>query len=89
MSAVNANTKSQTLQVFERLRPDIITGKLLPGAKLNIAALAESLPVSAGAVREGLAMLEAESLVAPRTGSRLSRQLGVRGGTAGFGQRPH
>ena len=71
---VNPKTKSQTRQVFERLRPDIIAGKLLPGAKLNIAALAESLAVSAGAVREGLAMLEAESLVVsePARGYRVS-----------------
>ena len=74
MSATHAKTKSQTRQVFERLRSDIIAGKLLPDAKLNIAALAESLAVSAGAVREGLAMLEAESLVAsePARGYRVS-----------------
>ena len=74
MNAANPKNKSQTRQVFERLRPDIIAGKLLPGAKLNIAALAESLAVSAGAVREGLAMLEAESLVVsePARGYRVS-----------------
>ena len=66
--------KSQTRQVFERLRKDIIAGKLLPDAKLNIAALAEDLDVSAGAVREGLAMLESESLVVsePARGYRVS-----------------
>jgi GntR family carbon starvation induced transcriptional regulator len=74
MSATPARAKSQTRQVFERLRSDIITGKLLPDVKLNIAALAESLAVSAGAVREGLAMLEAESLVVsePARGYRVS-----------------
>ena len=67
-------TKSQNRQVFERLRKDIITGKLLPDAKLNIAALSEELDVSAGAVREGLAMLESESLVVsePARGYRVS-----------------
>ncbi|MES2412866.1 MAG: FCD domain-containing protein [Pseudomonadota bacterium] len=66
--------KSQTRQVFERLRAGIIAGKLLPDAKLNIAALAEELEVSAGAVREGLAMLESESLVVsePARGYRVS-----------------
>ena len=50
-----SRTKGQTRQVFERLRADILGGKLPPGAKLNIAALAEDIQVSAGAVREGLA----------------------------------
>ncbi|MDB5964402.1 MAG: uncharacterized protein JWQ72_902 [Polaromonas sp.] len=66
--------KGQTRQVFERLRTDIVAGKLVPDAKLNIAALAEELGVSAGAVREGLAMLESESLVVsePARGYRVS-----------------
>lgn len=66
--------KSQTRQVFQRLRKDIIAGKLLPSAKLNIAGLAEEFGVSAGAVREGLAMLESESLVVsePARGYRVS-----------------
>lgn len=74
MRAINDKPKSQTRQVFERLYSDIIAGKLLPDAKLNIAALAERLAVSAGAVREGLAMLEAESLVVsePARGYRVS-----------------
>lgn len=66
--------KSQTRQVFERLRRDIIAGRRLPDVKLNIAGLAEELDVSAGAVREGLAMLESESLVVsePACGYRVS-----------------
>lgn len=69
-----SRTKGQTRQVFERLRADILGGKLPPGAKLNIAALAEDIQVSAGAVREGLAMLEAEALVVsePARGYRVS-----------------
>lgn len=65
---------SQNRQVFDRLRADIISGKLLPGAKLNIAALADDLAVSAGAVREALATLEAEALVVsePARGYRVS-----------------
>ncbi|MES1980006.1 MAG: FCD domain-containing protein [Pseudomonadota bacterium] len=67
-------TKGQTRHVFERLRADILGGKLPPGAKLNIAALAEDIQVSAGAVREALAMLEAEALVVsePARGYRVS-----------------
>lgn len=65
---------SQTRLVFERLRTAIVGGRLLPGSKLNIAALADELDVSAGAVREGLAMLEAEALVVsePARGFRVS-----------------
>ena len=65
---------SQTRLVFERLRSAIVEGRLLPGSKLNIASLADELAVSAGAVREGLAMLEAEALVVsePARGYRVS-----------------
>ncbi|MFM9923373.1 GntR family transcriptional regulator [Variovorax sp. H27-G14] len=73
---MNEKTKgmSQTRQVFTELRTAIVGGRLLPGSKLNIAALAEELDVSAGAVREGLAMLEAEALVVsePARGFRVS-----------------
>jgi GntR family carbon starvation induced transcriptional regulator len=64
----------QTRLVYERLRTAIVGGRLLPGSKLNIAALAEEIEVSAGAVREGLAMLEAEALVVsePARGYRVS-----------------
>ena len=64
----------QTRLVFERLQADIVSCRLLPGAKLNIAALAEEIGVSIGAVREGLAMLEAEALVVsePARGYRVS-----------------
>lgn len=73
---MNEKTKglSQTRQVFTELRTSIVGGRLLPGSKLNIAALAEELDVSVGAVREGLAMLEAEALVVsePARGYRVS-----------------
>lgn len=76
MATLNERMKglSQTRLVFEYLRSAIIGGRLLPGSKLNIAALAEEIEVSAGAVREGLAMLEAESLVVsePARGYRVS-----------------
>jgi DNA-binding GntR family transcriptional regulator len=73
---MNERTKgmSQTRLVFERLRDAIVGGALLPSSKLNIAALSEEMGVSAGAVREGLAMLEAEALVVsePARGYRVS-----------------
>lgn len=59
---------------YERMHADILSGRLLPGAKLNIAALAMENGVSAGAVREALAMLEADALVvsAPQRGYRVT-----------------
>jgi GntR family carbon starvation induced transcriptional regulator len=60
--------------VYERMHADILSGRLLPGAKLNIAGLALELAVSAGAVREALAMLEADALVVsePQRGYRVT-----------------
>ncbi len=54
-------TKSH--RAYLRIRSDILTCRLLPGAKLNIAALAAELDVSLGAVREALSMLQSEALV--------------------------
>ncbi|MES2187789.1 MAG: FCD domain-containing protein [Pseudomonadota bacterium] len=73
-TADKARGLSQNRLVFQNLRSQIVRGTLLPGAKLNIALLAEAIGVSAGAVREGLAMLEAEALVVsePLKGYRVS-----------------
>jgi DNA-binding GntR family transcriptional regulator len=49
--------------VYLRLRREILACHWAPGAKLNIASLAEDHAVSPGAVREALAMLEREWLV--------------------------
>src|SRR5690625_375330 len=59
---------SQTRTVYEHLRTSIISGGLNPGTKLVISSLANTLQVSLGAVREGLAMLEAEELVVSTQG---------------------
>lgn len=74
MKIDSARGPSQNRLVFQTIRDQIIRGKLLPGAKLNIAALGDEIGVSAGAVREGLAMLEAEALVVsePLKGYRVS-----------------
>lgn len=72
--AEGGKAPSQTRLVFTRLRADIVAGRLMPGTKLNIAALADEIGVSAGAVREALASLEAEALVIsePARGFRVS-----------------
>ena len=59
--------------VYTRMRQDILSGQLQAGTKLNIAGLANAMNVSAGAVREALAMLEADSFVVsePRRGYRV------------------
>jgi GntR family carbon starvation induced transcriptional regulator len=49
--------------VYEHLHAGLISGRIVPGAKMSIAALAEEMRVSAGAVREALAKLEAQGLV--------------------------
>ena len=41
--------------VYEQLHAGLLSGRILPGAKMSIAALATEMRVSAGAVREALA----------------------------------
>jgi len=53
-------------RVHEYLREEIISGRLLPGAELHEAALAQSLGVSRGPVREALGRLASEGLVTVR-----------------------
>lgn len=71
---LRAKGMTQTRFVCERLREQILSCRLLPGAKLNIAAIAEELYVSPGAVREALAMLQSEAFVVsePQRGYRVS-----------------
>ena len=59
--------------VYARMRQDILSGLLQADTKLNIAGLANAMNVSAGAVREALAMLEADAFVVsePRRGYRV------------------
>lgn len=54
-------TKSH--RAYAEIRAGILACRLLPGTKLNIAALAADLDVSLGAVREALSMLQSEALV--------------------------
>lgn len=55
--------RTLTSAVLERLRADILTTKLLPGQKLNVANLAKQFSVSLAAVREALSRLVADGLV--------------------------
>lgn len=57
------NTGTKSHRAYTQIRADILTCRLMPGTKLNIAALAGELDVSLGAVREALSMLQSEALV--------------------------
>ena len=66
-------------QVRDRLREDILVGRLEPGAELSEVALAREFGTSRGPLREALGRLAAEGLVTitPRRGAvvtQLSRQ---------------
>jgi DNA-binding GntR family transcriptional regulator len=50
-------------EVYLRLRQEITSGSLLPGAAITIRAIAENFGVSTQPVREALRKLEAESFV--------------------------
>lgn len=55
-------------QVAVRLRNDILTGAIAPGAQIVVRDLVERLGVSHIPIREALRVLEAESLVISRPG---------------------
>lgn len=59
----------------ERIRDEIIEGRLPPGKKLRLEELADHFEVSTMPVREALLELEAEGLVtiAPRRGAVVTR----------------
>ncbi len=66
-------------QVFDHLREEILSSRLAPGTELGEVALARSLGISRGPLREALGQLAAEGLVTivPRRGAvvtRLTRQ---------------
>lgn len=65
---------TQTRSAYEYMRAEILGGRLLPGHKLAVVALATACDVSPGAIREALAMLEADALVisSPQRGFRVS-----------------
>ncbi|MHC8380522.1 GntR family transcriptional regulator [Pseudomonas sp. LB3P14] len=55
--------QSMTQEVYERLRSDLLTCRLQPGARLKINELCERLGSSQGAVRESLSRLSSEGFV--------------------------
>jgi DNA-binding GntR family transcriptional regulator len=57
------SNKTQADRMFETLRSDILSCRLLPGSRLRINETAETSEVSLGAVREALSRLNAEGLV--------------------------
>lgn len=54
---------TQAETVCQLIRAEILEGRLLPGAKLNIKALEQRFEVSLGAIREALSRLGAEGMV--------------------------
>lgn len=73
-SSIAINKPSRTQTLYGQLRVDVISCRLLPGERLNIAELAGKHDVSPGAVREALSRLTAENLVTAeaRRGFRVS-----------------
>jgi len=61
-------------RVYDHLRDEILSGSLTPGAELSEVALAESLGVSRGPIREAIGRLASEGLVTvrPRRGAVVS-----------------
>lgn len=62
-------------RVFEHLRDEILSARLAPGTELHEVALASSLGVSRGPLREALGRLAAEGLVTitPRRGASVTK----------------
>lgn len=72
MPSVAPTSSSLTLGAYQRLRADLLAGRLRPGARLKINDLCEALSVSLSAVREALSRLTSEGLVVaePQRGFR-------------------
>src|SRR5690606_28019876 len=71
---VSKTGKSLTESVYLSLRDDMLTYRIKPATKLNIASLASARGVSLSAVREALARLSSEGFVIPepRRGFRVA-----------------
>jgi DNA-binding GntR family transcriptional regulator len=66
---VQKRVRSLADQVYERLRADIITGRLAPNARIVELEVAQAVGTSQGPVRETLQRLEREGLVRRRAHS--------------------
>ncbi len=64
------NTTSLSEQVYTYLRGEMACGRILPGANINIAAIAEKLGISKTPLRDALIQLQFEGFVSilPRKG---------------------
>ena len=75
--APDAPLENRTLreQVIDHLREEILASRLAPGTELGEAALARSLGISRGPLREALGQLTAEGLITtvPRRGAVVTR----------------
>lgn len=60
---MTARAATRTEQVYASMRADIMSGRLLPGSKMQFADLTERYGVSMGALREGLQRLVEQGLV--------------------------
>lgn len=67
-----ARPRSQSEEAYGFIRSDILSCRIIPGAKILINDVSEKLGFSAGAVREALSRLSAEGLVVaePQRGFR-------------------
>jgi len=69
----NSRVESRTLaeQVYQYLRTEILNERLAPGSELSEVAIAETLGISRGPLREAMGRLRAEGLVEvrPRRGA--------------------
>ncbi len=79
ISTTKLENRTLRQQVADYLRDEILSARLAPGAELGEVALARSLGISRGPLREALGQLAAEGLVTivPRRGAvvkRLTRQ---------------
>ncbi|MCA0251291.1 MAG: GntR family transcriptional regulator [Actinobacteria bacterium] len=63
MRASGSGSKSATADVYETLRGWLMEGRIPPGERLTIDALARELGVSATPVREAIGRLEGDNLV--------------------------
>jgi DNA-binding GntR family transcriptional regulator len=64
VSATRAAATTHASSVYERIRADILAGKLRPGRRLQIKAMMESYTVGQTPLREALNRLSADGLVA-------------------------
>ena len=61
--ARTSNAKTLSDDIYQRMRADILSGRLMVGQRLKLAAMATDYGVSLNIVREGLSRLASERLV--------------------------